>query len=880
MLRTWLSKLVSLFLKRQLDNDLNQEISAHLEMAVADNIRRGMSPAAASRAARRSFGGVDKMKEHHRDIRGFRWLDDLVRDLRIGGRGLAKRPGFTTVAVLTLALGIGATTTIFSVVDGVLLRPLDYDEPDRLVMIWETNTSTAEGSASVLNFVDWRAQNRVFESMAAWLMRGTTLSGGDMAERINVARVTEDFFAVMRARPHLGRVFRPDEQYEGSHRVALLHHDLWQRRYGGDPAVIGEGIRLNGDRFTIVGVMASEFRFPTTADVWTPLVLDPSGGRHDHQLQVVARRMPAVTLVQSQADMTHVSEQIALAHTGMRDWSSRVVPLKDQMVRNARSRLVVLMTAVGLVLLIACANVANLLFVRASARRREVTIRAAVGAGRGRLIRQFLAESALLAMLGGGLGVTASRWGVDALKGVAASSFPLLDRVHLDLRVVGFTLALTVAASLLAGLAPALHGSRTGAGPAQQGCGRRGVTRQHQGGGLIAAEVALSLTLLVGAGLLIESFVRLARVDVGFNSDRLVTMRVGLSAANYPGGRQVSNFYAGLLDELRSLPGVAAVAAVSDLPIGGAFGGFFIAKPGGAFFPSDGPALSAAYHVVSEGYHEAMGIPLVRGRYLSARDTETTPFAVVITETMARRYWPNSDPLGQQIQVRLPDEHGTIVGIVGDVKQGGLRRDYQPAMYFSHIQAARHPALAEHTEPMWRQQAITLRTTSDPARVISAARARIHARDPRLPTYSVQTMDMIKAESVSAARFTTTLLGLFAFLASTLAAVGIYAVVSYTVTGRRQEIGVRMALGATHRDITRSFVGRGMRPVLVGLSIGLAGAAALSRLLADQLFGVSAVNLPTYGAVAALLAGCALAACLVPAARAARVDPMSALRLE
>ncbi len=553
--------------------------------------------------------------------RGPQWLDDFGRDLKIGARGLAKRPGFTIVAVLTLALGIGATTTIFSVVDGVLLRPLAYDEPDRLMMIWETSASGTQGRPSLPNFADWNSGNRVFESMAAYVMGSANLTGGDSAERVDQARVTEDLFTVLRARPALGRLFAPDEQREGRHLVALLHHDLWQRRYGGDPAILGRDIELHGDLFTIVGVMPPEFRFPTGADVWTPLALDPAqADRQQHYLLAVGRLMPAVTLAQAQDDMTNVSARMARSHAELSGRGSRVVPLQEQIVQNARPTLVLLMGSVGLVLLIVCANVASLLFVRSASRGREMAIRTAVGAGRGRLIRQFLTESALLALLGGTLGVAASYWGVDALRGLAASSVPLLYQVDLDLRVLGFALFLTIATGVLAGLVPALAASGRGAGPAVPTSDRTpGLSRTRQRGSLIAGEVALALMLLVGAGLLIESFVRLSRVDSGFNTEELLTMRIGLSAAEYPEGRQASDFYGRLVGELRTLPGVDGVAAVSDLPIGVGFAGLYIAKLGEPITRPEGQS-SALYHVVTPGYHEVMGIPLIQG-LISVRKT-------------------------------------------------------------------------------------------------------------------------------------------------------------------------------------------------------------------------------------------------------------------
>lgn len=880
MLITLIGRLISRVRWHRLDSDLDDEIRGHLDMAAEAHERQGLSPAAARSAARREFGGIDQMKERHRDVRGFRWLDDLARDLKVGGRGLTRRPGFTAVTVLTLAIGVGATTTIFSVVDGVLLRPLAYEEPDRLVMVWGTSDDTAEGRTSPQNFVDWRTQTRVFESIAAWFTQGMTLTDGGPAERIEAARVTEEFFSVMRVAPDRGRVFGADEQRLGAERVALLHDGLWRRRYGADPDVIGTSVELDGDRFTIVGVMPPGFEFPTAADVWTPLVLDTTGGRHDHALQVVARLVPGATLASAQADMARVSAAISETHQSMLGWGSRVVPLQTQLVQNARPTLALLMTAVALVFLIACGNVANLLLVRASARRHEMAIRRAVGASRGRLIRQSLTESTLLAMLGGCVGLTATYWALDAIKVIAGPAVPLLDRVAIDVRVLGFTAGLTLLTSLLSGLAPALRLPQSGVGPAARSTGDASRFQRRRLPPLVTAEVALALTLLVAAGLLLESLARLGQVDPGFEAENLVTMRVGLDAAGYPEGRHATAFYSRLLEDLRSLPGVETAAIVSDLPIGGAFAGFFVARPGQAFFPSDGPPLSAAYHVVSPGYHEAMGIPLVEGRHLDARDTETAPFAVVISATMARRYWPDRDPVGQRLQIRLPDELGTIVGVVGDVSQGGLRREPQPAMYFAHRQAAAHPALAAHTESMWRQQAVALRTTSDSALVIRAATNRVHALDPRVPVFQARTMQSLRAVSIASTRLSTTLLSLFGMLATSLAAIGVYGVLSQAVTARRQEVGVRMALGATRRDIIRTVIARGLRPVWAGLGIGLAGATVLSRLLTGQLYGIDALHLPTYASVTALLAGCALAACVVPAFRAARIAPMSALRLE
>jgi putative ABC transport system permease protein len=814
----------------------------------------------------------------------------LFQDLRYGLRLLARSPGFTAIALLTLTLGIGATAAIFSVVEAVLLRALPYRDPQRLVSVFEDSSATGfpRNTPAPGNYADWKAQTGIFEDAAAaaeygrwhvFNLTGDTGAGANDPEKLEGATVTRNLFSVLGAKPVLGRVFLPEEDRPGGPRVVLINHGLWQRRFAGDPAIVGRAIVLNGERYTVVGVMPANFAYPSThADIWTPMAFttEQLTERGSHYLEVVARLRPGVTLAQANAGLDVLCKRSARAHPGTNGQVRRFFaePLQDTYTQGARTGLIVLMAAVGFILLIACANIANLLLARATGRHREMAVRTALGAARTRIVRQILTESLLLAAGGGLFGMLLADWCFNFLKNLIPVDLSRTVSLSLDPGVLAFTVAISLATSFLFGLAPSMHASRIDLNAALKAAGRgnTGAGRGMLRNSLVVGEVALSLILLVGSGLLLESFARLRGLDPGFRVDHVLTVRVDASITRYGDFTKRSQFFARVLERVRALPGVQSAGLTSALPLtwDGGTNGFVIADS--ARRPDAG--WDANNRVVSPGYFETMRIPLRRGRLFEEGDGKDAPPVAIVNETMARKFWPNQDPLGKRFKLGEPGDSTPwlrIAGIVGDVRQMHLSDPPRQEMYFPYWQA----------KDNWMvPRDLVIRSSGDPLALVNAVRQAIWSVDKDQPVSSAMALGGVLSRELAPRRIQTATMGAFALLALILACIGVYGVLSYLVTQRTREIGVRVALGASASDIFRGVAGHGLTLAGLGICAGLAGALALSRLLNSLLFGVTAGDPLTYAGATATFALVALLACYFPARRAARVDPMITLRYE
>jgi putative ABC transport system permease protein len=802
----------------------------------------------------------------------------LWQDLRYGARLLRTKPGFTLIAVLTLALGIGANTAIFTVVNAVLLRPLPFRQPERLVAVWEHNLKQGQRSGAVggANFTDWQDQNQVFDSLAAYFNWNYNLTGGDDPQRLRAVVVSGEFFQTLGVEAELGRVVTPADDQEGSDNVVVLSHALWQSRFGASPQIIGQQVILNGRSHTVIGVMSAAFEFPDDRiDMWRPMAMsaEQRQNRAGKWLKVVGRLKPGVSIEQASAGMSAVAQQLEQQYPASNaGWGVNLVPLHEEIVGEV-TFLFILLGAVGFVLLIACANMANLLLARASSRQKEMAVRAALGASRGRLMGQFLAESVLLAVMGGVLGLLLAWWGHDALLAFSPSDIPRLKEAGIDGRVLGFTLLLSLLTTLLFGLAPAWQASKPDLNEAlkEEGRGASGNAGRRLRRLLVIAEVAVSVVLLVGAGLMLKSFIQLQRVQAGFDPRNLLTLEISLPPSKYSQNQQQIAFFQQAVERIKTLPGVEAVGAVQDLPLRFNTNSFPIAIEGR-------PAAQAAqrplavYRAVTDDYFRALGIPLLTGRAFTAEDHENSTPVIVINQTMARRFWPDQDPLGQRLRFGEPtDPVYTIVGVVGDIKHMGLNADEGPVIYQAH---------AQKRFAWLRWMTVVVRAQAEPLSLTAAVRRRIQEVDPEQPIYNVATMEELLGRSVAQPRFSTLLFGGFALLAMCLTVIGIYGVVSYTVAQRKREIGIRMALGAQVSDVLRLVMRQGMKLVLLGVVMGLAGALALTQVMQSLLFEVSATDPVTFAVISLLLIGVALVACYLPARQATKVDPMVALRYE
>jgi putative ABC transport system permease protein len=887
--------LAPLHLTPERELEVVEELALHLEAAYETALAKGLSAEAAraqalaqisdwrllecelSRAEQPLTLRLQRQanwQSEHQTKRGMR-LESLWQDLRYGARMLKQQPSFSLIAVITLALGIGANSTIFSFFNGVLLRPLPFQQPERLVLLDETAPRRGLDSLGVSysNFLDWRAQNQVFSDIGGYHNITFTLTGVGDAEELPGAMASHDLFKLLGVAPLLGRTFTPEEDQQGRRKVVILSYGLWQRRFGGDPQLVGRTITLVNRAWGVVGVMPPDFKFPTGAEFWIPLTLDPRGWpRTMHGMGAIARLKPGVTLAQAQSEMNSIArrleEQYPATNEGL---GVKVFNLRDQWVKDYQRGLWVLLGVVGFVLLIACANVANLLLARAATRQKELAIRAALGASRFRLVRQMLCESLLLGALGGVVGMWIAWRGLHLLLAAIPIKLPFWMKFNVDGRVLLFTLGVSLLTSLVFGAAPALQAARVNLNDALKEGGRSGAagSRQRLRQLLVVAEVALALILLVGAGLMMRSFLRLQQVNLGLNPDNALTLRVTTPGAGYGGG--TAPFFHELLERVNALPGVEVAGATVPLPLEGGGWQKSLTIEGRPVL-SLGQAPSVQNCIITQHYFRALGIPLLAGRTFNDADAKDAPRVVIIDETLAREHWPNENPLGQRIRLGPPEEDGPwqiIVGVVG---------------------AVRHKRLDEVTPGRWVYQPIlqvpvghmslVVRSTAPPESLIASVRAVVKEMDANLPITHVMTMREFVAQAVWQPRLYAILFAVFATVALLLAAVGIYGVMSYAVTARTNEIGIRMALGAERRHVLKLVIGQGLLLALSGVAFGLLGAWLLTRLLKTLLFGVSVTDPLTFVGVALLLLLVAWLACFIPARRATQVDPLVALRCE
>ncbi len=804
-------------------------------------------------------------------------METLLKDIRYGIRNLIKRPGFFAVAVVTLALGIGANSAIFNTVNAVLLRPLSFPDSESLVLLEGVNPpqGITQSNMSVPDIVDWQSQSQSFEQIAGFISGGALLSSNEETERVLASWVSGDFFALLRTNAALGRNLQADDARKEPVEVAVLSYGLWQKRFGGDPKVIGSKVTVSGGSVTIVGVMPNGFEFPQQSEMWFPLSLDASAERRDNRyVNVIARLKPGLTAPQAQADLDTINQRLSQSYVETNTgWSTRVTNLREQLVSGMRTSLLVLLGAVAIVLLIACANVANLLLARATARQKEIAVRTALGASRLRIIRQLLTESLLLSIIGGVCGLGLSVWLTRLLVAISPPNSPRFEEIGIDSRVFLFTLGITLLTGLVFGVAPALQTSRLDLNENLKESGRRGAGGERHnrlGSLLIVSEVALSFMLLVGAGLLVKSFMRLRDVSPGFNPDNVLTMRMGLMPGKYKQGEPRAQVFRQAVEKIKAVPGVEAVGGVLSLPLGGDtfnVGRSYI-REGRPLTPEE--SANATYLVITPNYFRALQIPLIGGREFTDQDNDQTTKVVIVNQTMARRLSPGESPIGKRITIwrdeKFPRE---IVGVVGDTKVS-LDADAGSQMYVPYAQDAN-----------WGSLTLAMRTTSsDPASLAPAVRNEIRSLDKTLPVYNVKTMDDVLAASVADRRTSMLLFSTFAVVAMLLAMIGIYGVTAYYVTQRTHEIGIRMALGAQLRDVMKLVLRRGLTLALIGVVVGVAGALALTRLLSALLFGVTAVDAATFATVSLGLIAVAILACYIPARRATKVDPLVALRYE
>ena len=871
-LRALLARLAALKGRDALDRELAEELETHLQMQVEENLRAGMSHEEARRRALVKLGGPTQAREECRRRRGFPVLEDLWQDLRYGVRTLARRKGFTLAAVASLALGIGACTAVFSVVDGVLLRPLPYPEPARILELREVSEKGSPMPFAEPNYLDLRASGRSLEALAQYRPSIASVTGGSEPARARVVAASGDFFRVMGVGPAAGRAFTAGEVGAGGGHVAVVSHGFWQRLMGGRRDLGAVSLNIYDWSFTVVGVMPPEFDYPRGTEVWIPREVFPEQtSRTAHNWSVVARPRQGVGLGEVRAELRNIGARLKAEHgAGVDAAGISAEPIQEVMVGDVRGLLLLLLGAVGLLLLIACANVANLLLAQATARRKEIAVRAAIGATRWRLLRQFFTECVLLTSVAGALGVMLSYWGVEFILSLNVSSLPRAEEVGVDVRTLAVALALSLVTALALGLVSALRGSvrelqidlrDSGRG---QGSGPAGSRLRSA---LVVSQIALTLVLTTGAALLGKSFLQLLSVDPGFRPESVVALSVSLpTAQNEEQKRRQLLFHEQLLERLRLMPGVVSAGGVNSLPISG--GGSF-----GTFLVDNDPSRTgnAEYRVASRGYFEAMGIPLLQGRLFSEEDLPDSTNVAVISQSLARKVWPGESPLGQRIQFGNMDGDRRllhVVGVVGDVRERGLDADVRPAVYSYSIQ-----------RQLLTNFSYVIRAGAGPSALADTARAELRALDPNVPA-RVRTLDEIVSSSLAGRRFGLVIFAIFAGAALALAVTGVYGVMSYAVVRRTHEIGVRVALGAQRRDVLGLVLGRGMRLALLGVGAGVLAAVVSTRLMSRLLYGVSPNDPATLVGVSALLVVVAFLACLIPAYRATRVDPMTALKYE
>lgn len=869
-------------LPRRKDQEIKLEIQSHLDMATRDRIERGEAPEQASASARQEFGNVALVTEATRELWVWTSFERLLQDLRHGARILVRNPGFTIAAVLTLALGIGANSAIFSVVNAALLRALPYRDAGQLVHLWETRPQEnfPKREASYPDYLDWQ-QSDVFSGIAGYNARSFTVFSADAPERVRGAAATADFFHVLGVEPVVGRTFQKGEDAPGAAPVAVLSYGLWQRRFGGNMSIPGQQILLNGESYTVVGVLPAQFNFASVgaADVWVPLV--PSAAQRDrrysHWLNVIARLKPSASLETARDRMTTIAAHIAAEDPGSHAGASiSIVPLREEFTGPIRPVLYLLLAAVGLVLLIACANVANLLLTRAVARRKEIALRAALGASRWRITRQLLTESILLALLGGSLGLVLGLWGTGPLVHLIPpelrANMPYLEELSLDHAVLGFTIGVSLLTGVVFGLAPAMQAARADLDAAlREGTRSTGARASvSMRNAIVISEIALAVVLLVGAGLLAKSLTRMLAVNPGFRTDDLLTMRFSLPASRYADVQRAAAFQQDLLQRIEDLPGVKGAATTSNLPLSGD-GGTGTPQIVGRTVPGSDFGESHL-RTVSIGYFDVMGLPLVSGRLFTPRDDMKAPNVVLVNQTFATKILPGADPLGQRLTFRFtagqpPFE---IIGVVGDEKVTSLDASTTPVIYFPYLQGP---------QPTMN---LVVRSSVAPEILAASIQREFSALDREVPLYAVQMMSRLIANAPATfiRRYPAYLTGVFAVVALVLAIVGIYTVIAYSVSQRTHELAIRLALGARASDVLWLVLRQGLLLALIGIGAGLAGALALTSLLTKLLFGISSADPPVYTEVSTVLLVVALAASYIPARRATKLNPITALRCE
>jgi predicted permease len=886
--RKFLRNLLS---TRRVDVDLDQEVHSHLEMLAEENIRAGMTPAEAQRAARIELGGIEQVKEQVREQRLGNWLHSVLSDCRYGLRQLRKSPGATAVMVFTLALGIGATTAIFSVVYGVLLRPLPYTDASRIMAMFEVNSNGGWSHLADPNFDDFRDQNRSFQAIAKYNYYVVSVSGASQPSRTTVSSVSPDFLKVLGIQPILGRDFTASDAKKGAGRTVFVSYGYWKQYLGLSPDLSQSPLKIDGAVYSIIGVLPAGFRFPVDVDLWLPADLDGENqSRTAHNYYAVGRLRDGVTVDLANQDISAIARRIHDTSSEQGDYLLKdgiALPLQDSITGKARPALLVLLGAVGFLLLVACANVANLLLAQASVRERELAIRTALGAARGRLIRQFLTEAFVLSLVGGGLGVLGAFWGVAGLVGLAPQNLPRLESVSISIPVLVFAFLLStgVAAGLGAFTAARATSGDLRKGLVEGGRGQAGSQgSQRVGRAIVAAQIAITLVLVVGAGLLGRSLMKVLEVNPGFRVDKIVTMDVSLPWVEDPKAKAgQAIFFSNLIDRLKQIPGMRKVGATSGLPLnedGGLPDGMFLLMThnevpntvGGfsALMQQKERLGSADFCVASDGYFQVLGIPLIRGRIFDERDGANSPHVAVISESLARDRWPNQDPISHTIEFGNMDGDLrllTIVGIVGDVHEYGLDAPPRPTVYVNLFQRPRSAIT------------VTMLSDADTRLVTSAARGILQDLNPEIPA-RFRTLSQVYSASLGSRRFNVILVGFFGIVALLLATAGVFGVMAYSVSRRTREIGVRVALGAGRSDVLRMILGQGLRTIFIGVAIGIAGSLALTRAVESLLFGVTATDPLTFGGVTLLLVGAALLACFIPARRATKVDPMVALRYE
>jgi putative ABC transport system permease protein len=867
-------RLRSLFRRGQVEAELNEELRYHLERQIEVNTAAGMSVEEARYAALRAMHGLDQRKEECRDMRRVRLIEDLWQDSRFSLRSLLKRPGFTAIALLALALGIGANTAIFSLVNAVILQPLPYRDPDRLISVYGTRNRSTQGSVGPTDFLDYRSQNKTFEQFAASgsMMLPMNLTGSGEPERLNASIITGNYFDTFGVRPALGRGFSLENEKTGQDHVTVLSHAFWQTRFGGDPNIVNKTINLDGKAYEVLGVMPAEVVLPQPAQLWVPINFDADPEmkmRNARFLRGIGRLKEGVTLDQAQTDTDLIAAQLEQqypdSNTG---WSLRLIPLREILVGGSRTMLFILFGAVGFVLLIACANVANLLLVRAAARQKEIAMRTALGASRLRIIRQMITESLLLAIFGGALGALLAVAGVKLLVSLGEDNIPRTANVKIDATVLAFTLLISLATGLLFGLAPAIRTMKENLVDALKDGIRGGseaTVKNRTRSLLVVFESAIAVMLLIAAGLLIRSLVALQNVDPGFDPNNVLTLRVDLPRQKYNTPEKASNFFEQLETRVAGLPGVEAVGLITDLPLSGEARDMPYRVEGR---PATSDIAFVDFRRVNKNYFSAMRIPLRRGRNFTEQEVRQSDKAIVVSQAFVDSVFPNEEALGKRLIIwsGIRNEPYEIIGIVGDTRYQSLQGEPSATMY------------VPTRELLFVN--LVIRTQGDPLSLVGGVRKEVNALDPDQPIAAIRPMTEWVAMSAAGARYRTTLLGLFALLAMILAATGIYGVMSYSVAQRTQEIGVRMALGARPLDVLKLVVRQGMMLALIGVIVGLAGALALTRVMSSLLFGVTERDPITFVAVAALLIVVAFIACFVPAHRATRIDPLIALRCE